>query len=77
MKHGKVCNKCNKHKDYSEFYANKSLSDGHNYSCKLCEKAYQLEYKRKRRSNLLFLNEERKRDLERYHRNEYNKKRKK
>ncbi len=77
MKLGKVCNKCNEYKDYSEFYENKSLSDGHNYSCKTCEKTYQLEYKRKRRTNILFLIEERKRDLERYHRNDYKNKRKK
>jgi hypothetical protein len=62
---GNICNKCNKYKPFTDFYENKRLAIGHNYSCKECESAYQLEYKRKRRSNALFAEEERKKDRER------------
>jgi hypothetical protein len=36
----KTCSKCNKEKNYLEFYKNKSRKDGYSVDCKLCRKEY-------------------------------------
>ena len=36
----KVCSRCKKEKSLSEFYKNKTKSDGFNYHCKECFKRY-------------------------------------
>lgn len=65
----KICNKCHIPKKFRDFYVNISTKDGYSYSCKECEKAYQLVYKKKKRADPIFKLEENKRDLIRYHKN--------
>lgn len=68
----KKCNKCFSVKSFSDFYVNVSLAHGHNYTCKECEKAYQIKYKEKRRLDKEFRQAENIRDLKRYHEKKYN-----
>ena len=41
----KTCSKCNKTKPVTDYYRNKNNSDGLQYYCKSCMKAYQVKYK--------------------------------
>jgi galactose-1-phosphate uridylyltransferase len=43
----RICSKCRQEKPLSEFYKNKKEHGGHSYLCKLCERAYRQNYKRK------------------------------
>lgn len=40
----KVCSRCEKEKDESEYHKNKKSKDGLQCICKLCMKNYNLEY---------------------------------
>jgi len=40
----KMCSRCNTEKPVSEFYKNKTTSDGYAYYCKACEQARQSDY---------------------------------
>lgn len=44
----KVCNRCRTEKLITDFYKNKARSDGHNYTCKVCQ--LQMNAKAKRES---------------------------
>ena len=41
----KICSECGKEKKLTEFYKNKSNSDGLHGMCKLCYRTYQKKYK--------------------------------
>lgn len=43
----KICSKCNKKKDFSEFYKSKRSEDGYNVWCKECSEKYQKSYREK------------------------------
>lgn len=48
VKVNKLCSKCQKYKDFSEFYSNKSTSDGCSHWCKLCNRDYERSPERKK-----------------------------
>ncbi len=43
----KICNKCNIHKDFNQFYIRKVSKDGYNKVCKECTKKYNDSYDHK------------------------------
>jgi len=43
----KLCTMCNVEKEIIEFGVKRNLKDGHDYMCKLCRRAYKIEWSRK------------------------------
>lgn len=43
----KICHKCKKEKDISNFDIDKSVRDGYSSKCKICRRAYQKDYYKK------------------------------
>lgn len=52
----KICTKCDKEKELSEFHKNSKTKDGLVYFCKLCIKKYQKEFYTKFPEKAIFLN---------------------
>lgn len=53
----KKCTKCNKSKEFSEFYNSKSTNDGLTYSCKKCMTEYRHKNKKKNKEYARILRE--------------------
>lgn len=70
----KICFKCGNSKPIEEFYKHKAMGDGHLNKCKSCAKIDVKERDRNLRSNLEYVEKERKRGREKYHRLNYAKK---
>lgn len=64
----KTCFKCNKIKDINEFYLHKGMSDGHLGKCKECTKMDVNERYIKKINDFMFLESERERARNKYHR---------
>ena len=72
----KKCYKCNTEKELTEFYKNKEMSDGHVNKCIICTREDNLRNYKKKAQDKEWFEKERKRNREKYHRLNYNIKRK-
>lgn len=67
----KVCFKCNADKPLSEYYAHKQMGDGHLNKCKSCTKSDVKKRSDDLSSNIEWVESERKRGREKYHKYKY------
>lgn len=71
MEQTKVCFKCNTEKPISDFYKHPRMQDGHVNKCKICNKKDVSDNYFKKIDSIEFVEKERKRGREKYHRLKY------
>ena len=69
----KKCFKCNKEKLLTGFYKHKQMADGHLNKCKSCAKKDSKKREKENRKNPLWVEKEKERAKEKYHRLNYRK----
>lgn len=70
----KKCFKCNEEKSLNDFYKHSGMKDGHLNKCKDCVKLDTLSRLKEKRKDSKWIESERKRSIEKYHRLGYKKK---
>lgn len=71
MENFKICFKCNELKPLTDYYKHKKMADGHVNKCKECNKKDVQENYLKKSTNEYWLEKERERSKEKYHRLNY------
>lgn len=74
MENSKICFKCGSELPLSDFYKHKKMSDGHLNKCKQCTKRDSSERYQTMRSDVGFVQKQRKRGRDKYHRLQYKEK---
>lgn len=67
----KICFKCLEEKPLSEFYKHKKMSDGHLNKCKICTKKNSIDNFNIKKNDIIWLEKERERHRDKYHRLDY------
>lgn len=67
----KICNICKADKELKEFYVNKGCKDGHENRCKVCAKESSKDRVEKMKKDPTWVEEERARSRDKYHRLNY------
>jgi hypothetical protein len=76
MSKTKVCFKCGNEKELTQYYKHKAMADGHLGKCKECTKKDSKLRETELRKDVLFVESEKKRSREKYHRLNYKEKHK-
>ncbi len=67
----KVCFRCNVEQPITEYYKHKQMADGHLNKCKVCTKNDSVKRHHEKNQNPEWVESERKRSKEKYHRLNY------